>query len=182
MRAIVAAVGVGAMLLVVGCTDKPAGTGMPTAEPSSAKLSKEQLWDPCSLPDSVVAATGADPGTENTTPAVVERPDWRLCQWTAPPGSDGRWGYYVLGSSTNKTLDEFRSNTYFHDFSDVEVKGRPALRFLLGSWGNECEFAFETSQGVVSVNANKYIDSKSATDPCVLALAAAEQIVDVIPR
>ncbi|MGW0251382.1 DUF3558 domain-containing protein [Nocardia goodfellowii] len=174
-----------AVLVGAGCSGTEGGTGGTgtSQAPSSAKLTKEQLWDPCGLPDSVIASTGADPSTKNTDPALGERQDWRLCQWTAER-SDGRWGHFLLVSSTNKTLDDFRRNTYFRDFSDVTVKGRGALQFYLGSRRppTQCELAFSTSQGVVSVNAGKYTDSETSTDPCALAKSAAEKIVDSLPR
>ncbi len=185
MRVMAAVAGACAVLVVAGCSSTVGGSGGPETSqtPSSAKLTKDQLWDPCSLPDSVIAATGADPGTKNTNPIFRERADWKLCRWTAK-GSDGPSGHFMLVSSTTNTLDDFRRNTYFHDFRDVKVKGRDALQFYLGSAkpSKQCELAFDTSQGVISVNIDKFIDSETATDPCAMAVPAAEKIVDSLPR
>ncbi|MEV6279325.1 DUF3558 domain-containing protein [Nocardia sp. NPDC051832] len=185
MRVMAAVAGACALLVVTGCSSTVGGSGGPETSqaPTSAKLTKDQLWDPCSLPDSVIASTGADPATKDTNPIFSDREDWRLCQWTAER-SDGRWGHFLLVSSTNKTLDDFRRNSYFRDFSDVTVKDRAGLKFYMGSRRppTQCELAFNTTKGVISVNAGKYTDSETSTDPCTLATSAAEKIVDSIPR
>jgi hypothetical protein len=185
MRVIAAAAGLCAVLAVAGCSKTVGGSGQTAASqtPTSAKLTKEQLWNPCSLPDSVVTAAGADPATKDTDPAFGERKDWKLCQWIAER-SDGRWGHGMLVGSTTNTLDDFRRNTYFHDFGDVKVKDRDALQFYPGSAKppQECGLAFNTGQGVVMIKVAKFIDSKTSTDPCALAVPAAEKIVDSLPR
>ncbi|WP_245367647.1 DUF3558 domain-containing protein [Nocardia goodfellowii] len=174
-----------AVLVGAGCSGTDGGTGGTgtSQAPSSAKLSKEQLWDPCSLPDSVITATGADPSTKDTDPAFGERGDWKLCSWRAD-GTDGRWGHFMLVASTTRTLDEFRKNTYFHDFSDVKVGDRDAMQFYIGTRKppTECALASETSKGVVMVKIAKFVDSETSTDPCALAVPAVEQVVGSIPR
>ncbi|MEV0252445.1 DUF3558 domain-containing protein [Nocardia sp. NPDC050712] len=185
MRKIAAAAGVCAVVLVAGCSSTVGGSGGPESSPAStgAKLTKDQLWDPCSLPDSVITSTGADPATKDPDPALGERGEWKICQWRASK-SDGRWGHYIAVSSTTYTMDEFRKNTYYRDFRSTQVAGREALQFYLGSRQPplECALAFDTSQGVVRIKASKFVDSETTTDPCALAMPAAEKIVDLIPR
>ncbi|MBF6353314.1 DUF3558 domain-containing protein [Nocardia higoensis] len=146
-------------------------------------LTKEQLFDPCSVPDSIIATTGVDLTTKDTKPFVTERTNFNGCGWQAE-GSDDRWGHYLILMSTTHTIDEFRANTYLHDFSEVAVADRGGVQFYVGPSNppTECEIAFLTGQGTVSVYTSKYIDSKTATDPCEFAVDAAERLIDIIPR
>ncbi|MEU8900057.1 DUF3558 domain-containing protein [Nocardia sp. NPDC048505] len=181
MRVVAFAVGVCAALALTGCTGTSGSGGPETQPPTSAKLSKDQLWDPCSLPDAVITGAGVDPSSKNPDPVLGDRKDWRLCRWTGKD-AQGRLTHALLVSSTSNSLDDFRRNTYFHDFSDVRTGGRAALQFRIGSLNNECEQAFDTSRGVVSVNYKKVIDSASTADPCELARQSAEKIADSLPR
>ncbi|MGW5573827.1 DUF3558 domain-containing protein [Nocardia thailandica] len=185
MRVIGVVAGVCAVALaVVGCGETVRGSGQPETTSAGAPLSKEALFDPCSLPDRVIAATGADPATKDTHPFGPERSAFKGCVWEAKQ-SDGRWGHYVTVGSTTHTLADFRTNSYYRDFRDVQVANRTGLQFYLGSAVPpvECQIAFPTAnQGVVFVTASKYIDSETSTDPCTLAGAAAAQIVTAIPQ
>ncbi|MBF6353312.1 DUF3558 domain-containing protein [Nocardia higoensis] len=174
------AVGLCAALAVTGCS----GTveGEPTVS-APTSLTKEQLFDPCSVPDSIIATTGVDLSTRDTTPFVTERTNWLGCQWQAND-TDGRWGHFLMLQSTTYTMDDFRANDLFNGFTDVTIDTRDGVRFYVGRDNppTECEIAFSTSQGTVSVNAGKFADSKTTTDPCTFAMDAAEKLIDIIPR
>ncbi|WP_043654834.1 DUF3558 domain-containing protein [Nocardia thailandica] len=171
-------------LAVVGCGETVSGSGQPTTSAAGAPLSREQLFDPCTLPDSVIAATGVDPSWRESHPFGVDREQFKGCQWEAK-GSDGRWGHFITVGSTTHTLDDFRANSYYRNFRAVKVGDRDAIQFNLGTAEppSECEIAFSTtSQGVIFVTASKYIDSKTSTDPCKFAAIAAEQVAPSVPR
>ncbi|MGW4634004.1 DUF3558 domain-containing protein [Nocardia sp. NPDC004415] len=163
-----------AVLALVGCSKEVDGQ----PEASGAPLTKEQLFDPCAVPDDVLLAAGADPASKDDNPFSVERDEWKGCSWTAG-------NYFINFTSTTNTLQDFRANDYLHDFRDITVGDRPALQFLLGSRtpADQCEIAFATtSHGTVTVNAALFIDDKSGTDPCPLANAAAVTFLDIIPK
>lgn len=162
-----------AVLALVGCSKEVDGQ----PEASGAPLTKEQLFDPCAVPDDVLRAAGADPASKDDNPFSVERAEWKGCSWRSD-------GYYLNFTSTSNTIEDFRANDYLHDFRDVTVGDRPALQFLLGSRtpADQCEIAFATSRGTVTVNAALFVDDKSGTDPCPLANAAATKLLSVIPE
>ncbi|WP_043654842.1 DUF3558 domain-containing protein [Nocardia thailandica] len=184
MRVIGVVAGVCAVTLTVaGCGETVTGSGAPTTSAAGTPLSKEQLFDPCTLPDSVIAATGADPATKDTNPLGREPSRFRACKWMAE-NSDGRSGHFMMVSSTTYTLEDYRANSLFHDFVDVQIGGRAGLRSYVGNENPpvECDIAFNTSRGIVSVSTDKFVDSKTTTDPCVFATKAAEQVVSSLPK
>ncbi|MFE3546000.1 DUF3558 domain-containing protein [Nocardia sp. NPDC059177] len=162
-----------AVLALAGCSQDVAGQ----PEASGAPLTKEQLFDPCSVPDDVLLAAGADPASKDDNPFSVERAEWKGCSWKTP-------GYFLNFHSTTKTVQEFRENDYFHDFTDITVGDRLALQYLLGTRTpiDQCAIAFATSRGTVTLTAALFVNDKSGTDPCPLVNAAAADFVKVIPE
>ncbi|MEV4154129.1 DUF3558 domain-containing protein [Nocardia salmonicida] len=173
MRLVGFAAGVCAVLALAGCST--AVDGQPEA--SGTPLTKEQLFDPCTVSDSVLQAAGLDPASKDDKPFSVDRAEWKGCGWRGD-------GHFIYFSSTIYTMQQIRANDYFHDFKEVNVGDRAALQYLLGTRTppNQCEIAFDTSQGRVTVTATKFIDNKSPTDPCMLANKAAPTFAEVLPR
>ncbi|MEU4321703.1 DUF3558 domain-containing protein [Nocardia fluminea] len=173
MRLVGIAAGVCAVVALAGCSE--AVDGQPEA--SAAPLTKEQLFDPCTVSDSVLQAAGLDPTSKDDNPFSVAREEWKGCGWRGD-------GHFIYLKSTTYTLDEIRANDYFHDFRDITVGDRKAVQYLLGTRTppNQCEITFDTSEGRVAVTATKFIDSKSTTDPCLLVNNAAPNFVDVLPK
>ncbi len=179
MRVLGVVAGLCAVLAVAGCSESVSGQ----PEVSGAPLTKEQLFDPCTLPESAIAATGADPATKDSNPFGTPRAEYIGCRWTAA-NTDGRWGFFLRISSSTKPIEDFRKNKYFRDFHEIKVGDRAAYQYYVGSDlpPTTCEISFDTSKGVVSASADKYVDSETGTDPCALALGAVSEVVDAIPR
>ncbi|MFD3743693.1 DUF3558 domain-containing protein [Nocardia sp. NPDC058633] len=173
MRLVGLVVGGCAVLALAGCSKGVDGQ----AEASGAPLTKEQLFDPCGVPESALVAAGADPASKDDNPFSVGREDWKGCDWEADD-------YFIGLISTTHTLDEFRTNDRFSGFRDVTVDGRSAVQHYVGSQSppNECQITFDTSQGLVSVSAMRFLSSKSTIDPCQWATAAAPHFVEFLPR
>ncbi|MFF5031664.1 DUF3558 domain-containing protein [Nocardia salmonicida] len=173
MRLVGFAAGVCAVLALAGCST--AVEGQPEA--SGTPLTKEQLFDPCTVPDSVLLAAGLNPSSKDDNPFSVPRKEWKGCGWRGD-------GHFIYLSSTTHTLQEIRANDYFHDFQDIKVGDRAAVQYLLGTRTppNQCEIAFDTSKGRVTVTAAKFIDNKSSTDPCMLANNATPNFLEVLPK
>ncbi|MFC4124471.1 DUF3558 domain-containing protein [Nocardia rhizosphaerae] len=165
--------GVFAVFVLAGCSDDVVGQ----PEVSGAPLTKEQLFDPCGVPESALVAAGVDPASKDDNPFTVGRDDWKGCDWSAD-------GYYIGIISTTHTLEEFRSNDRFHGFRDVTIGNRRAVQHYVGSQTppNECQITFDTSQGRVSVSAMRFLSNKSTTDPCEWANAAAPHFVAFLPQ
>ncbi|WP_181698726.1 DUF3558 domain-containing protein [Nocardia sp. GTS18] len=173
MRLVGIAVGVGVALVLSGCGQSVDGQ----PEVSGAPLTKEQLFDPCGVPESALVAAGADPASKDDNPFSVPRAEWKGCGWNAGD-------HFISLFTTANTMQEVRANDYLHDFKDVTVGDRKATQYLLGTRTppNQCGLAFESSQGTVLLQASKFIDDKSPTDPCTLANDAAPHFVSVLPR
>ncbi|MFF2086878.1 DUF3558 domain-containing protein [Nocardia sp. NPDC058176] len=159
-----------AAVVLAGCSETVDGQAV------ISPLTKERLFDPCTVRDSVVQAAGADPATRDDNPFSSPRPDWKGCRWTAD-------GYFISLFSTTNTVQQFRENDYLHDFQTVTVGGREGLQYLLGTWDppHQCGIAFGSSQGTITLQASKFVDNKSSTDPCLLANNAAPNFMEVLP-
>lgn len=167
-----------AVLALVGCSTSVDGQPEAGPEASGTPLTKDQLFDPCTVPTTVLEAAGLDPTWKDDNPFSVERAEWKGCGYKGD-------GHFIYFSSTTYTMDEIRANDYFHDFKDITIGDRSALKYTPGERTppNQCEIAFDTShQGRVMVTATKFVDNESATDPCAIADAAAPSFLTVIPK
>ncbi|APE33035.1 hypothetical protein BOX37_02555 [Nocardia mangyaensis] len=174
MRLVGVAAGVCAVVLALaGCSESVDGQ----AEVSGAPLTKEQLFDPCNVPDEVLLAAGADPASKDDNPFSAPSSSWKGCGWRAGD-------FYLSLLSTTNSPQEFRENTYFHDFQDVTVNSRPGLQYLIGESNppEECGIAFGSSQGTITLMVGRALSSKSTTDPCEVANTAAPSFVEVLPE
>jgi len=172
MRALAVMAGVCAVLAVGGC-GKSTESGTPTVA-AQTTLTADQLWDPCSLPDDAVAATGVRADTKNTNPLGGSATDFRACAWNSD-------AYFLDIDSTTHTMDEIRSNTKFQNLHDVEVPGRAAFSYTEGSWGS-CGIDFPTSKGVVEIVIRQSGSGPSAGDVCAIALSTASSLNNSIPK
>jgi hypothetical protein len=171
MRALAVVAGACVVLAVAGCS-KSGESGTPQA--SAQTLTPDQLWDPCSLPDSAVAATGVKADTKNTNPLGSKSTGWKACSWNND-------AYFLDVDSTTHTLDEVRSNKKFQNLHNVDVPGREAVSYTEGSWGS-CGVDFPTSKGLVELIVRPAGSSSSAGDACAISLSAANSLNNLIPK
>ncbi|MFE3545954.1 DUF3558 domain-containing protein [Nocardia sp. NPDC059177] len=173
MRLVGVVAGACAVLALAGCSK--AVDGQPEA--SGTPLTKEQLFDPCSVPDDVVLAAGADPASKNDNPFAVEREEWKGCTWRAGE-------FFLSLLNTTKSMLDFRKNTYIHDFVDVTVGGRNGVQYLIGESNppEECGIVFDSSQGRITLQAALALGSRDTTDSCQVAKAAGPNFVEVLPE
>ncbi|MDO3651274.1 DUF3558 domain-containing protein [Nocardia mangyaensis] len=174
MRLVGVAAGVCAVVLALaGCSESVDGQ----AEVSGAPLTKEQLFDPCNVPDEVLLAAGADPASKDDNPFSAPSSSWKGCGWRAGD-------FFVDLFSTTHTMEEFRENTLFHDFQEVTTAGRQGTQYLVGDKAppTECGIAWESSQGRIAIHAAKASSSDSTADPCLVAKDAAPHFVEVLPK
>ncbi|MFD8101344.1 DUF3558 domain-containing protein [Nocardia fluminea] len=173
MRLVGFAAGVCAVVALAGCSE--AVDGQPEA--SGAPLTKEQLFDPCTVSDSVLQAAGADPASKDDNPFSVPREEWKGCGWRAGD-------FYLSLFSTTYTMQKFRENTSLHDFRDVTTGSRSGVQYLLDETNppEQCGIAWDTSRGTVTLQASRSLSSKSSTDPCAVAGNAAPHFVPLLPQ
>ncbi|WP_368858356.1 DUF3558 domain-containing protein [Nocardia alni] len=171
MRTVAVVAGLCAVLAVAGCSKSQSGQPQAAA---TTTLSEAQLWDPCSLPDSAVAATGVDPSTKDTNPTEVAQPGWRSCRWRTT-------GYFMTVNSTSHTMDEVRNNSSLSNIKGVDVPGRQAVSYNDGS-SDDCGVDFPTSKGLVEVIVRKAYGTAATEDSCVIAVRSATTLNQSIPQ
>ncbi|WP_084531736.1 DUF3558 domain-containing protein [Nocardia miyunensis] len=170
MRALAVVAGVCAVLAVAGCKSESG-----SATTSAAKLTEAQLWDPCTLSDSALQATGVDPSTKDTNPFGGHQTGWKGCDWRNDT-------YYLNVFTTVHTMDEVRTNNLLKNVHDVDVAGRNAVSETQGSSNDNCGVDFPTSKGVVQVVIRQQYGSPSAGDLCAIALRSANSLNSSIPK
>ncbi|TDP39487.1 DUF3558 domain-containing protein [Nocardia ignorata] len=173
MRLVGIAVGVGVALVLSGCGQSVDGQ----PEVSGAPLTKEQLFDPCGVPESALVAAGADPASKDDNPFSVPRAEWKGCGWRAGD-------FFLSLLSSTYTISEYRTNTYYRDFKEVTIDNRSGLQYQLGdkSPSEECGIVFDTTQGRIEIVASKALSSKSTTDPCARVNEMAPHFASILPQ
>ncbi|WP_429422320.1 DUF3558 domain-containing protein [Nocardia sp. GAS34] len=171
MRALAVVAGACVVLAVAGCGN---GGQSGTSTTATRTLTPDQLWDPCSLPDAAVAATGVKADTKDANPFGSTTTGWKGCNWNNDT-------YYLSVFANNRTMDQVRSNTSFHNIHDVDVPGRKAVSYTEGS-NNSCGLDFATSQGVVEVIVRPSPGTPSTGDYCATALNTAHSLNSLIPK
>lgn len=173
MRLIGLAAGACAVLVLAGCSEEVSGQ----PEVSGTPLTKEQLFDPCTVPESALVAAGVDPASKDDNPFSVPRPEWKGCTWRAGD-------HYLSLFSTVLSMERFRENGSLHGFEDISVDNRPAVQYLLDDKNppEQCGVVFDTGQGRVTLQSSRALSSKTTADPCAVAIDATAHFTDVIPR
>ncbi|WP_433729175.1 DUF3558 domain-containing protein [Nocardia sp. CA-129566] len=179
----------GAALLLAGCNGDST-TGKPTAATSSAPKTaaaattsvdpEAAVWDPCTIPDSTLAALGLNTASKDNKIAGVDPTGWKVCSWESEPKA------YNLGIlSSEHTLEEARQRTDYADFTSTTVGTRPALQFREPGATHDltCWLAVEVPHGMVEFDvANRYGSSGAkAGEPCAQARRLAEALATYLP-
>ncbi|MFC8532234.1 DUF3558 family protein [Nocardia sp. NPDC057227] len=157
--------------LIAGCESGTEGSATPSS------VAPEALFDSCTLPDSAIAAAQADPARKNTNPFGAPRTGWAGCMWAAD-------GYALRVFATTRTVDEFRSNSRFHDFAPADIPGRNAYTYQEGSQSppDNCSVLYASASGTIEV----YIvrdPGRTAPDAlCAVAKRSATALDSYLPR
>jgi hypothetical protein len=166
--------GAGALLALAACS--PPGADQSQAAPSSQEtLTKQQLWDPCTLPDRVLAAVGVQAGTKDSMPSEMPNYiDWQGCAWHSAT-------YFLSVFATVHTMAEFRANKTFEHVRDVTVGNRKAIDFDILSPPPNCSVALPTSKGTVQILIREAVGSNLSGNLCGLALRSANSLTPDLP-
>ncbi|MCZ4080169.1 DUF3558 domain-containing protein [Rhodococcus sp. H36-A4] len=127
-----------------------------------------EQFDPCSIPDDAIAATGLNPETGSGWIEGISVKAWTNCGWAGP--TPNPWYHFGVLFSIRFTLDEVRHNSAFQDFKDVRLGGRTALEFGLASMDPDegCGTSFDTTEGVVMLTVEALGTVPPQGDPCEL--------------
>ncbi|MFD6400289.1 DUF3558 domain-containing protein [Nocardia sp. NPDC060249] len=177
------AVGVG--LAVVGCGNGEPGTAAPQTSGASVAASptsvdaEAKVWDPCSLPDSAVAAVGMNVGSKKKDVAGVDFTGWKVCNWT---DSAKKYTFSVMSSS--HTLAESRQRTSeYTGWTDLQVGSRNALEFRPIGSANDvaCYVSVEVPAGSVDFKVQNRVSAEGVGEPCGEALRLSTALVQYLP-
>ena len=162
-----------ASLLVAGC-DTTSVEGSPTA---TSTVKNAGLFEPCDIPAQAIQGAGLDPASKDADFFGVQHTGWELCRWSAS------W-YYLAVLSTSHTFDEVKNNPNNRDVGPVTVPGRDAVSSVdVSDVKREvCDVAFPSGQGAVIVRASTKGGLAIEENPCVVAVRAATQLNDAIPK
>ncbi|WP_231383906.1 DUF3558 family protein [Rhodococcus sp. 114MFTsu3.1] len=140
-----------------------------------------ERWDPCSIEQTAVAATGLDPEyREEGWGRGIEVPDWGRCVFRAPGGADSPYGLSVL-SSTDHTIAEARAKSTNLDGRDLFIGGRDAYMFRteFGDAIRDCQIAVEVPRGVVVFNA--LYNKADGVDACAVVAMHVDDLESAVP-
>ncbi len=171
MRKAVVAV-VAATALVGGC-----GGGSGTAQPAAER------WDPCSIPQQAIEATGLDPDSKDVgwrDGIVVE--DWSRCRFRGPVDAVATYFFNVLSSDIH-TVDEARKNDSYTQGHDVEIGERDGYQYKTQTSRSvrDCNIAIGVLGGVVVFTVSSMGTADIGADPCQLVLGHVEDLEDALP-
>ncbi|WP_280467463.1 DUF3558 domain-containing protein [Nocardia cyriacigeorgica] len=142
-------------------------SGSATAS-TSAKSDEAALWDPCTLPESALSATGINPGTKESGIADVDfsGAGWNICQWTANDG----W-YWLTVLVGPPTLEQVEARTDFGEFTATTVDSQSALRFRKPGARRDlaCYIAVEVPHGTATFKASARASIGAKEDMCSVA-------------
>lgn len=141
-----------------------------------------ERWDPCSLPQGAISATGLDPEYRIVGwPDGIRVEDWSLCKFRAPAAVQSYF-FNVMSSDTH-TVDEARTNDSYRDGADLSIGGRDAFRYRtdVSEAIQDCNIAVAVVPGVVVLTVDFVGGVEPNSDPCDLVLSHAMDLNEQLP-
>lgn len=149
------------LLSLTGCGDELEATRVAEAPSVNAP------FDPCGIPESVIAAAGLNPATASS---MSERgyvlPDWSVCTW-ANAGQPS-WYFVTVSHSQKYTLDDVRADGRYSDMREITIGGENVLQYKFDAADSAdiCDVAYQTTNGLVKISARKKASADLAGDLC----------------
>lgn len=124
-------------------------TGCSNDEREAVANAPTETFDPCSIPADAIAATGLVRAADGAGWGEYDGADWSRCVWEYRSGEE-RYSMSALVSQSH-TASQMAANPEYTEPKDVEIDGRSATRFRIGSGVPErrCGLIFGTAGGVV---------------------------------
>lgn len=173
-----------AVALVSGCNrSEPIQTAQPattTAVVTTSVNPDAGLWDPCTLPDSALAAAGLNTSTKEKDVAGVKFEGWKVCGWQ---DAEKKYDFTILSSS--HVLSEIKQRSDYGEFVDTRLGGREAVQYrsIGSSHDYSCSIAAKSSFGTVDFDVLvRYSQRNGAPDPCSEVRQVAEALITEIPN
>lgn len=141
-----------------------------------------EQFDPCSIPDEAIVATGLDPEEKQVGWGEgISVHEWTLCTWSGPAGD--AWYYFSILFSLQYSFDDARRNPDYSDIEDVDIGSRKAIRFRYNGvdQGDGCDAAIDTEEGLVQLSVYTMGGLTPHSDPCPLLLRHAADLESYFP-
>lgn len=151
-------------------------------EVSPQAVAEPTRWDPCSITPEQIGATGLDPDyREVGWGRGIEVPDWDICSFK-PKGHNVPY-YFVVKSSSNRTVGEAREDSSNFAGRDFELDGRDAFQYQTKASNavGSCSVAVEAAPGVVVLSVNAFT-ADGGVDPCSVLLDHVDDLKSALPR
>jgi hypothetical protein len=141
-----------------------------------------ERWDPCSIPDEAIEATGLDPAFRIVGWGEgIRVDDWSLCKFRAPAA---RQSYFLnVMSSESHTVGEARGNDSNFDDVDLTVGAREAFQYRtdVSEAVQDCNIAVPVPPGVVVFTVDFVGGVEPESDPCDLVATHAIDLEIQLP-
>lgn len=141
-----------------------------------------EQFDPCSIPDDAIAATGLDPGKKMAGWGEgIRVADWTTCGWKGPRGDS--WYQFDVLFSVVYSMSDVRTNRTYLDVSEVQIGERHGLqfRFEIIEEGVGCDAAFDTKEGIVRLSVRAIGGIAPRSDPCQEVLRHSSELERYFP-
>lgn len=185
-----AAIALGAALLLAGCNGDST-EGKPTAATTSASKTtaaattsadpEAAIWNPCTLPDTAIAALGLNTATKDSTVAGADFPGWKVCSWLSEPKT-----YSFTVMSADHTLAEIRQRSDYVDFTSTTIGSHPAIQYRNTGAVRDlvCYISGELPHGMVTFKVqNRYGSAGAgAGEPCAEVRRLSDALVQYLPE
>lgn len=156
-------------------------TGCGGGDVDGSALAAER-WDPCSIPEDAIAATGLDPAYRDAGWGDgIEVSDWDLCTFRAFE-ADQSYFLSVLSSDVH-TVEDARGNSANLNGLDTNLGSRVAFRYetSVSQAVVDCNIVAAASPGVVLFTVDFAGGIEPLSDPCELVLTHARDLESLLP-
>lgn len=162
-------------IAATGCSHSD-HSASPTDTSASASAAMAQLWDPCTLPDSVITQAGLDPSTKAVP---LQSPQGKTCGW------DGSEASISIVASLEGSIAKVRVTSENRDFKDVTFGDRHGLSFHQGTESDtkDIEMVFpRRGSGLIFITVGQSPLAVNARPAEMLAQRIGSALVPALPQ
>jgi hypothetical protein len=137
-------------------------------------------WDPCTIPDSAIAALGLNTSTKSNKVAGTTFDGWNVCSWSNNPDN-----YVFTVYSSGHTLDETKQRSDRQDFTSTTLDARPALQYRPtgAEHDDTCYISTTIPHGTADFSVQElYGVAPAGSDPCAEVRRLSSALAQYLPR
>ncbi len=167
-------------VVLVAVATLTAGCGAGT-EGTAVAGAPAEAFDPCSIPDTAIAATGLDPSTKRRGWSDgVSVTDWSRCTWRGPVGEN--WYFLEVLTTSVFDLDDVRDNLGNFAISTATIGPRSGITYRFNRTAyDECAAAFAVAGGVATFVVTTIGGQSTTADPCETVVRHSSELESQLP-